>query len=364
MKILQFIPCSISGLNGIADYACALSEQLMIHYGIVSSFVSPGAVTRTQEVFEYGKLGNQYTLHFIPSDEEKAFMTLLSDVDALILHHGFYVLPFLSTIEVAQKIYKFRLISMFHELIPPKMALKREFVSRFKQILPTRDPGIFRGRVQLAKMSDFVLTNTLKFQTTLSSWLGYSVECLPCFSNVGEPKVIPSLKERERRMTVFGSPGTRARVYFSHLDSLILSCKELGINEIYDIGNSDAITLPDLASYDIKITSLGTQPQKVIQDIFLKSQAGFVDYSHNIGTLGKSGVLAAYCAYGMLPVSSICHPADVNGFASGKHYFVSGNKFDNSMQSLQLVASVAHAWYVEHNLKKTTDVYARILGAW
>jgi hypothetical protein len=83
---------------------------------------------------------------------------------------------------------------------------------------------------------------------------------------------------------------------------LELTCQLLGIEEIWDVGPSTSLTLSTVNG--VPVVQLGQRSAAEISGFLLNSLAGFFDY--NPDYLAKSGIFAAYCAHGLLPVSARC----------------------------------------------------------
>ena len=89
----------------------------------------------------------------------------------------------------------------------------------------------FRNNCSLA---DVVVTHNSAFQKTLSGWGNSAVYCIPNFSTIGEPKYIPSLRERDRSLMIFGS-SDRGRIY-KNISQIKRVCQQLNIQTLFDIG--------------------------------------------------------------------------------------------------------------------------------
>jgi hypothetical protein len=210
-----------------------------------------------------------------------------------------------------------RVITYFHEL---PFSNGRQWKRKFAATLQ-------RGYcVLLAAASSSSVQN----QETGSRWLKLlcgadRLSFLPTCSNVGESTDPPSPEIRPLQVVVFGSPGKRR-----HAHALVASQggyrRLFGANvSVIDIG--EPMQLPqELVS---EVSALGPLPVAEIQKHLLSSRFGFF-YSEP-DQFSKSGVFAAYCAHGVVPI--IAHsapdqpahyltPADIT---SGSKRFVNPN---------------------------------------
>jgi hypothetical protein len=88
-----------------------------------------------------------------------------------------------------------------------------------------------------------------------------------------------------------------------------------------------------------------------VSTLLERSLAGFV--SHRTEFLGKSTVLAAYCAHGMLPVAAPSRSAP---------RFIWSPGAPSGEGALQAVADAASAWYAGHSLARQAEAFRRLLG--
>lgn len=188
------------------------------------------------------------------------------------------------------------------------------------------------------------------------------VHRLSIFSNMGEPDTVPSLIERKHRIVIFGG-SARRRVYQNSLKALVQSCETLGIEEICDIG--PPLHLKETMDFSgIPLVEMGFQSQESISQILLTSIAGCLDYTPFPGDLSKSGVFAAYCAHGMLPICTCYNPSEADGLHLHQHYL----SLDEDLTvldptALQTIATSAHQWYQSHSLSATASQFAHYLNA-
>lgn len=144
-------------------------------------------------------------------------------------------------------------------------------------------------------------SGSVQNQETGSRWLkvlcgAHRLSFLPTCSNVGESKDAPKPENRPLQVVVFGSPGKRR-----HAHALVASQggyrRLFGANvSVIDIG--ETMQLPDELVSEVSV--LGSLPVSEIQKYLLSSRFGFFYSEPN--QFSKSGVYAAYCAHGIVPI--------------------------------------------------------------
>ncbi|MBD0387508.1 MAG: glycosyltransferase family 1 protein [Nostoc sp. C3-bin3] len=250
-------------------------------------------------------------------------------------------------------------------------SVNRSVVSMFHEVYATGPPwasSFWLSPLQrnlaarVASLSDRCLTSTQSYAKLLheiSLGKQTQIPTLPVFSNIGEPEQVSPLAERDRRVVVFGSPSNRLRVYRGSLAELELTCQLLGIEEIWDVGPSTTLTLSTVNG--VPVVELGERSAAEISGFLLKSLAGFFDYPCDY--LAKSTIFAAYCAHGVLPVSSR-RSLPVDGIEMGKHYWMPDGQTKDSKElvELQAIADHAHAWYQTHNLSVQSKTFATLIA--
>jgi hypothetical protein len=173
-------------------------------------------------------------------------------------------------------------------------------------------------------------------------------EVLPVFSTVGEPAVVPPLTERRRRLVLFGGPGARGRAYGRLAPWLTAACRDLGLEEICDVGAGEA-QVPS----GLPVRRLGEMAAADLSELLLGSFAGFATYPPPF--LGKSTAFAAYCAHGLLPVCAPPGPGAGEGDPFLPPFWSAAAA---APAALQETADRARAWYAGHGI----DRHARRVG--
>lgn len=237
-----------------------------------------------------------------------------------------------------------RLVTIFHELYATGLPWQSSFwLSPLQRRLAAR----------LGQLSDRVVTSLELYGRILGSWLPpESVTTLPVFSTVGESDQPAPLAVRAQRMAVFGSAGVRSRAYSELGPALERACRVLGIEEVVDIGPG-AVSPAELGG--IPVQACGRLPAAEVSALLADCRAGFVGYPRAF--LGKSTVFAAYCAHGLLPVSSSTQGETGTVAADG---WWDPRKSPEPRDS-QALANRAHAWYQQHSLPRHVELYTELL---
>jgi hypothetical protein len=358
MVIVQVVPRLPPAIDGIGDYALNLARQLRKEFQKETHFIIGDPTWQGPKEIE------GFPINVVSVRSTQAVLSaLLGDrfSPALVLLHyvGYgYALrgcPFW----LVDGLERWRtkgddrfLVTMFHEVYASGPPWNSSFwLSPLQRNLAAR----------LAQLSDRCLTSRQGYANLLSklSLSKTQIPTLPVFSGIGEPQQVLPLAERERRIVVFGSPSNRLRVYRESLVELELTCQQLGISEIWDIGPSASLMLSTVNG--VPVVELREQSAVQVSSILSNSLVGFFNY--NPEYLAKSTIFAAYCAHGLLPVSPHASiPAD--GLEAGKHYWLPDDNTTGlkEMLELQAIADRAHVWYQTHNLSVQAKTFATLLA--
>lgn len=176
---------------------------------------------------------------------------------------------------------------------------------------------------------------------------------LPSFSNVGECDDVPPPSDRSCSVVIFGSPGKRR-----HAHELVAALggyrKIFDSNVIvFDIG--DPLILP--ASLLSEVQLLGALPADQVFDLLLQCRYGFF-YSQP-SQFSKSGVFAAYCAAGVLPI--IASPA-----LGDSEYFLSHRDLVRDLCCPERLLSVwlnCRRWFFRYSTEASAEQLCDLLQA-
>jgi hypothetical protein len=241
-----------------------------------------------------------------------------------------------------------RLVTMFHELYATGPLFSSAILT---------SPLQKQLAVRLMRISDRCITSRQSYATKicrLSHHQSQQVPTLPIFSNIGEVWEPSPLSQRASRLVIFGGKGPRMRVYQRSRRALESICQTLKIQEILDIGSPLDIPLELLPG--IPIHALGIQPAQEVSNALSTAIAGFLDYP--TAYLGKSGIFAAYCSHGVIPLSASYPQTSQDGLKADNHYWCAGS--DNALDLVrgQEIATAAYNWYQAHNLATQARLFA------
>ena len=361
MKDSMQITAIVTGLppsvDGVGDYSWYLARQIRQDFGIETKFlVANLAWQATPEI-------NQFNTERILKRSPSELLKLLQSSSIVLLHYvGYGYAKRGCPIWLVEGLEKWRrenekkyLLTMFHEVYAysSNILCSQFWTSPLQRNLAQR----------LVQLSDHCLTSKEGYAeiiTRLSRGKHPNVLSLPVFSNVGEPKPeqLRPLSQRSKRLIIFGGRGTRSRVYQRSLFALERTCRELQIEEIFDIGPPLDFELPLINQTSVQ--SLGVKTTQEISHLLSDSIVGFFDYS--LDFLAKSTIFAAYCAHRLLPVGVFYPGKEVDGLVVEKHYWIGDTHPDPmSLISGQLVADNAYTWYQQHQLSVQAQVFINSL---
>lgn len=347
------IPRLPPAIDGVGDYALNLASQLRQDLGIETHFVV-GDPTWAGETQIEGFPINQVNV----CSANSLFSLLPRDRLATVLLHyvGYGYAKRGCPSWLVDGLQRWRtgsthrlLVTMFHEVYASGPPWTSAFwLSPLQRNLAAR----------LAQLSDRCLTSKQYYAEILyelSQGKQTQIPTLPVFSNIGEPKQVPPLAKRHRRLVVFGGHSNRLRVYQKSLAELSHACELLGIKEILDVGSSTGLTLSSVNG--VPVVEMGQRSAKEISNILLNSLAGFLNY--NSDYLAKSGIFAAYCAHGLFPVSSQASTFPIDGIEPGKHFWVSDDRKTGlkDLVEMQVIADNAYTWYQTHSLSVQAKIF-------
>lgn len=354
--MISIVPRLPPAIDGLGDYALNLARQLRKAFNVETHFIVGDPAASEAEQIE------RFAVDQIAERSPATLVPLLSQNSTVLLHYVGYgyekrgcprwLVHGLETWRQENPARK--LITMFHEVYATGAIWNSSFwLSSLQKHLAAR----------LTRVSDACFTSRQGYAEilrALSRDKHRSIPTLPVFSNVGEPKVAPPpLRDRHRRLVVFGGSANRARVYEKSLASLEITCRELAIETVLDIG--PPIERPVSHVNGVPVVSLGKMPADEISDVLSNSVAGFFDY--NTTYLAKSTIYAAYSTHGLIPVNAFREGSREDGLEAGKHYWLVSSRGKRlSMSEGQEIADNARAWYQTHNLSEQVKTFAEVIG--
>ncbi|MFA5008217.1 MAG: glycosyltransferase family 1 protein [Candidatus Omnitrophota bacterium] len=352
MRTIQIVPSLPPVINGLGDYAFCVAEALRKEHGVDTDFIV------TDSAWEPAAT-EAYPVKKIKRDKAKLIAELNANPAPVILHYvgygyakrgcPFWLLEALS--EWKKKTPDRKLITVFHELYATGPVYSSAFwLSPLQKKLASR----------LIELSDSCVTSKKSYAdriSQLSKGKHINIPALPVFSNIGEPLKISLLSQRKPCMVVFGSEANRKRVYIECFKKLSCACKALGIKELFDIGPIKDFNPPAIEGVAIK--PMGMLTADKASAIMSESLAGFLSYHPYF--LGKSGIFAAYCAHGLLPINAGSSKEEVDGLKAGENYWHIDSRETLDLINAQAIADNAYKWYKQHKLSVHAQVFSDIL---
>jgi len=354
MKLSSIVPRFFPLIDGIGDYALGHARLLRDASGIDTRFIVADPDWRgpdNVEGFETTHLSSRLAGDLI------RLLPKASD-ETVVLHYCGYGYAkrgcpvwLVATLEQWRKENDERsLVTIFHELYATGPPWTSSFwLSPLQKKLAAR----------LARLSDQSLASLETNALILRAMAGNGAEThhLPVFSSVGEPQSPPPLKDRRRRLVVFGTRGRRIEVYRRSTADLNRICRALGIEEVLDIGQP--IDNEFFSGLAVRSSVLGPLSNAAVSELLLDSVAGVIDYPAAV--LGKSTIFAAYCSHRVVPIVAThieASPAD--GLQANSHYWLTDvGTGQLNLDEGQAVADRALDWYRQHNL----STHAKLLTA-
>lgn len=355
--ILQIVPTLPPNVDGLADYALNLARQLRQDFQILTHFIVGNpqwSGAKEMAGFPVTQLESR--------SPRSLFSQLDRNLPIFLNYEGYgyakrgYPLWLFQGLEQWKKTCQKPLITMFHEVYPYHHG--PPWTSSF-----WLSPLQRQLAAKLLQISDRAITSKQSYANLLlqlNPKQYRDILVLPVFCSIGEPEEILPLKQRQRRMIIFGHYNSRALVYRKNLNALENICQVLEIEEIYDIGVPTGLQLPQVNN--ILVTEMGVTPAPAISQLMLDSIAGFLSFIPP-EYLAKSTVFASYCAHGLTPILTESSSRTADGLECNRHYYAADrNSSDLTLERGQSIADRAREWYSHHNLSKQADKIAHLLN--
>jgi hypothetical protein len=373
MLTIQIVPKLFPAVDGVGDYALSLAHQLRQDFEIETHFLVGDPNWSGEKEIDGFKI-SQVTAQ--TSQNLVSTLTGIGTAPSIVLQYvgGGYAKRACPT-WLVNGLARYqadrtncKLVTMFHETYgsgPPYYGQDPPWISAFWLAPLQRN---IAGR--LASLSHGCITSRAHFKEQLNHLTHRqetSIAVAPVFSNVGEAQQISTLKNRQPILAVFGGNRSRSRVYEQFAAEIRAACQLLEIEKIYDIGPSTGLDLTAVGN--VPVVCLGEKTVLEIGKILLNSRAGILNYHPEF--LAKSGMYAAYSAYGVMPIvvsSNVVRVDGRDGLHAREHYWpmvaVSANNLAPVKLNLavaQTIASNAATWYRSHNLSAHAQIFANAI---
>ena len=355
LTILQIVPRLPPAIDGVGDYALALASALRSTHGIQTRFMV------SDPAWEGKSTIAEFTVTRLRAASAPVLKSSLSEVrvpSTIVLHYVGYGYhrqgcPFWLVkglrgwlAEDRQR----RVVTMFHELFAFGPPWRRSFwTSPFQRHL-TKVLACASSACITNRKASAAILNRLRHEQQPA------VKSLPVFSNFGEPSIPRQLSERQPRMAVYGRL-RMGRTAPSKLGwKLTDFCREHGIKTLVTFGSHRL----DSGDVGLPVQNRGHLSGQEISDLLLNCRAAYLDYFD--AHLAKSGIFAAYCAHGLLPVLRTDNRSEEDGLRSGVHYRHLGEAAALNPSRQSAIAAAAGEWYQGHAIGPTSALFASMLS--
>ena len=283
-------------IGGIADYAAILGKAFT-QRGLEQSYLVAGKRAWEHRKGILQQFPQTVVLDATTSDDLLRGLGELEPETLFLQYSGYGYAPRGAPFWLVEGLERWkelrahhRLIVMFHETWANGLPWHSSFwLSPLQRWCVTR----------IARLADAVVTNTSYYCSRLKPFLrpGTTIQVQPIFSNIGEPDAVPAFAERKSVCVLFGRGGTRRRTYERfrrHFNEL----RRLEIERLIEIGDEPEITAG--LEWPFPVERLGPHEATEISPIMARARYGLFECPVHIA--GKSGVLAALAAHGVLPI--------------------------------------------------------------
>lgn len=362
MNVISIVPRLPPSIDGVGDYAIAIARNLRNSHNLTTTFIVCDPWCEVPEEIEGFRIEKIFQ-----RDRESLLAILNSTSYPVLLHlsgYGYakwslyyWLADALSVWRSSSTLDNHRLLTMFHETYNRGgKPWQHHFWTHFLQK---------NLALRIASLSDTCITNSTGNMQDIVASSKKKIYIYPVISTIGEPTSgVKPLISRNRQLVVFGQGWGRTKSYVSSGNCIKKFCELFDIKEILDIGPPLHI---DPTSYvGLPVTNLGKLPAEAISEILSESIAGWSGYGSS--RMGKSSVLAAYAAHGLIPIFDTTQVEDNDGLINGYNYIHS--RIDNiemlstrSLGDMQIIASNAFSWYQTHSLDKQSDYFSKAIVA-
>jgi len=361
-KIVHIVPSNLPGHCGVGDYAFHLACELRDAWNIEASLL---VISEEYPEFKAFREFAAYPARGDDAEGIKDAILCASGAESgepckVLLHASGYSYDRGGAPEaLTEGLARAKaaapglvLATMFHELYESIPVYRRSYWTT----------GARQRRVVAATMGmiDIGFTNCAAHRDAVRRWnkSGREITALPVFSNLGESEEFLPFEARQPRMMVLGQPRSRRNAYGRFEAGLARAVKMLGVEQVYDVGSPVEGCAKKIAG--CPVTELGWQPPEEIGRLLSQSRFGFVAYTQE--GQAKSGIMAAICAHGAVPVLAGKRSANSDGLILGMNCWSSEAGGPLPLDQAERIGLGAHAWYGGHTRKKHGEWVASALG--
>lgn len=348
MKVVQLVPRLPPPVCGVGDYAMLLAKELEANHQFQSAFItnsSDGSKIGIKNVLQHLKIALQEQVN------HQSFGFLIVQYSGYgFAKRGAPIRLVQGLRSLKKEMPSVKVITMFHELFAHGSPVSSSFwFSPLQKWVAA----------SLAKYSAGIVTNREASAVWLKKQVGMlvPVHAHPVFSNFGEPSNVSAASKRSSQLVIFG----RREGLPLHLWSSLAACMtNLAVEKIVVV--SQMMHVPPFIRSAFAIEENGVLPPEEISHRLSESRFGFLDYNPDF--LGKSGVLAAFAAHGVIPVLAQGKGLLNDGLQERVHYLHVQTEESNFCQPVprELLQSSLLKWYSPHSLKPTASLFASLMN--
>jgi hypothetical protein len=349
LTLLQVVPQLPPAVEGVGGHATALAHALERHHVDCRFLVTEPTWRGTGDQLGYALRARSAACVARQLTETDADVVLLQYVNYSYQRRGCPAWLIAGVARWRGGSRSRRLVTIFHEVSASGPPWRSSFWTS----------PIQRGlAARLLRTSDAAITSTGLYGRLLARWgPRRQVIVAPVFSNIGEPALVPAPADRQPRiMVVFGGPGNRQRAYSELPAVLAASCRALQVVEIIDVG--PPLHAPVERIESVPVRTLGVLSAEEASSVLLRSYAGFLAYPSPF--LAKSGVYAAYCAHGLVPVCAWPGRTRLTGDEPPPCWDPTST---SAPLDVAWLAKTAREWYLAHSLARQASSLANLLAA-
>ena len=340
---------------GIGDYAFGLAEEWRGKNKDCVSFIVTDPGWRPQEE------SNGAIFHLtVRNQHSLANLWHQVGADHLLLHYSGYGYARRGVpvwlVRALQQLREVRpnvkVATMFHELFafgPPSTSAF--WLSPFQRWVAAH----------VARLSDVALTNRKASATWLERHAPRhrgAIRVLPVFSNLGEVEDAPPPSQRDNHLVFFGY---QAKLWDADLIGLRRVLQGLKPDRVTLLGH--AANFPANAFGSVPVECTGWLAAESVSAVLCTARYGLMAYHPEY--LGKSGILAAYLAHGVVPIFAQGDKSLSEGLERGKHLLAAADlEKPVSLEQLDAISAAGREWYRPHDRHHTALAFAAHLDRW
>lgn len=181
---------------------------------------------------------------------------------------------------------------------------------------------------------------------------------LPVYSNVGEAAARPT--SRADKIVVFGGPASRAQVYRRLDEGFWRWALEEGL-AVHDIGPPIDSAEYERLRASKRVHVHGSLPAEEVSEHLSQARFGLLCYPPRVAA--KSGVLAAYSAYGVCPILLADDYEAHDGLKPDQHYAAGYAGLKEGRLDATDIGSAAFEWYQPHRIDAHAQAFRDLMRA-